>query len=205
MDGGYDDGYRACPCFWGTRPARLVHGLTDILSELPAPRVLDVGCGEGKNAYYMASRGLQVDAFDVSELAISNATRAWPAVAGLRWFVADLTTYPFLDSSYDAIIATGPLHCLASGGMVTGAITRIKLATVRGGYNVISVFNDRAQDLGGHSDEFNPVLLPHSYYVNQYSTWKLLHESDRDLRDFHAHTKTRHSHSITRLLAHKVE
>jgi SAM-dependent methyltransferase len=201
--GGYQDGYRACPCFWGTEPAESVQELADLLSELPAPRVLDVGCGEGKNAFYLASQGIKVDAFDISELAISNAINAWSEVAGLRWHVADLATYPLLENSYNAIIATGSLHCLISKNSVEKAIARIKLATAPGGYNVISVFNDRAQDLSGHSGDFDPVLLPHSYYTSIYSDWTLLHALDTDLHDFHAHIRKRHFHSITRILARK--
>ena len=36
-------------------------------------RVLDVGCGEGRNAIFMAKLGCQVDAFDISENGIAEA------------------------------------------------------------------------------------------------------------------------------------
>jgi len=36
------------------------------------PRAIDVGCGTGRNAIYLARRGLQVDAVDVSEVALDH-------------------------------------------------------------------------------------------------------------------------------------
>src|SRR5690348_10808740 len=69
VDGGYEDGYAACPRFWDERPASLVtahFGPTDI----SPGHVLDLGCGEGNNAAYFASRGSSVDAVDCSALAL---------------------------------------------------------------------------------------------------------------------------------------
>ncbi len=37
--------------------------------------VIDVGCGEGKNALFLASKGFRVDAFDISEPGIEKLKR----------------------------------------------------------------------------------------------------------------------------------
>ena len=37
--------------------------------------VLDVGCGEGKNAIFLAQKGFLVDAFDISESGIEKLNR----------------------------------------------------------------------------------------------------------------------------------
>ena len=37
--------------------------------------VLDVGCGEGKNAIFLAQKGFVVDAFDISESGIKKLKR----------------------------------------------------------------------------------------------------------------------------------
>ena len=38
-------------------------------------KVLDVGCGEGRNSIFMAKIGHEVDAFDVSENAVEKAKK----------------------------------------------------------------------------------------------------------------------------------
>jgi predicted nicotinamide N-methyase len=57
IDGGYDDGYSACPCFWGSSPGSLVRALLDNNPLLAGRAVLDLGCGEGKNANAFALAG----------------------------------------------------------------------------------------------------------------------------------------------------
>ena len=52
-------------------------------------RVLDLGCGEGKNAAFLASRGALVEAIDSSELALANARSAWPSAENVigAWLI----------------------------------------------------------------------------------------------------------------------
>ena len=57
IDGGYDSGYRACPCFWGSDPGSLVSRLATIVPSFTGLQVLDAGCGEGKNAIFLAGKG----------------------------------------------------------------------------------------------------------------------------------------------------
>src|SRR6266849_156523 len=78
-DGGYEDGYRACDCFWGRQPGSLIQKLLEYVFEPAGMTVLDTGCGEGRNAIYLARLGANVRAVDISSRrAIANAQRAWP-------------------------------------------------------------------------------------------------------------------------------
>ncbi|WBQ03892.1 class I SAM-dependent methyltransferase [Kribbella sp. CA-293567] len=201
-DGGYDEGYAACPCFWGKDPATLVERAAT-LTDLSSAKVLDIGCGEGKNSYYLASRGADVRAFDVSGLAIEHTKKLWPPLENLRFEVGDLRQVE-LDGEFDLVLATGSFHCLRDRAEVGDALARMQALTRPGGLNVFSAFNDRSQDLSGHGAHFQPCLLPHEYYVDAYRDWELLHASDTDLADFHPHTEVPHHHSITRLLARRT-
>ena len=73
IDGGYDSGYRACPCFWGSDPGSLVARLAEIIPSFEGFQVLDAGCGEGKNAFFLAAKGAVVQAYDISQLAVQHA------------------------------------------------------------------------------------------------------------------------------------
>ena len=55
------------------RPSSEIVSLSE---RLPAgASVLDAGCGEGRNARFLAARGFQVDAFDVSAAGIDKLVR----------------------------------------------------------------------------------------------------------------------------------
>ena len=49
LNGGYDDGYSRCARFWGRSPGSLVQRFIANVA-CKGLRILDLGCGEGKNA-----------------------------------------------------------------------------------------------------------------------------------------------------------
>ncbi len=65
--------------------------LTDWAPRLPSGAALDVACGAGRNALFLASAGFRVDAVDISGVALDRA-RAAAAARGLdvRFIEADL-------------------------------------------------------------------------------------------------------------------
>lgn len=59
---------------------------------LPPGRALDVGCGEGADAIWLASRGWQVTAVDISRVAVERAAaQAAGIIPNMAWTRADLT------------------------------------------------------------------------------------------------------------------
>jgi SAM-dependent methyltransferase len=200
-DGGYDEGYRACSCFWGTRPGSFVLKAAKVYGTLNGACALDVGCGEGKNAVFLADLGAHVTAIDISDAALANALRLWPENHRITWTRADVRS---LDMSrpFDLVVAYGLLHCLRSEAEVAVVVSTLQALTRKGGLNVVCAFNDRSQDLRAHPG-FSPCLLPHSAYVNFYRSWEIIAEADADLVETHPHNGIEHSHSLTRILARK--
>lgn len=82
---------------------------------LPVGRALDLGCGFGRAALFMAGLGWRVDAVDFVAAAVDVA-RARAAAAGLadriRVHVGDITDLAFLDGPYDLALDVGSLHSL---------------------------------------------------------------------------------------------
>jgi SAM-dependent methyltransferase len=202
--GGYDDGYRSCPCFWGTQPSSLVRRVTEWIPSLHGLRVLDVGCGEGKNAAFLAAHGARVDAFDVSPVAIAHARKVLAEVSNVRLEVADIQEAPLEFGAYDLVVAYGLLHCLPNETAVRFALGRLADATKPGGLHIVCVFNDRSQDLSAHPG-FAPVLLPHHWYRERYASWRILEATDQDLTERHPHNLIEHTHSMTRLVARRPD
>jgi len=68
----------------------------DVVAELPPGRALDLGCGEGADSVWLAERGWDVVAVDISETALGRAKEA----AGTRG-VTDRIEFVQLDLSED--------------------------------------------------------------------------------------------------------
>ena len=91
--------------------------LPDAVSGLPAGRALDLACGAGRHAVWLALRGWRVDAVDGSETAISLLL-ANAELAGCRdrieAHVADLEAdppgFPIAPEAYDLIVDCYFLH-----------------------------------------------------------------------------------------------
>ena len=76
---------------------------------LPAGgRVLDLACGGGRHAVYLAGRGHAVEAVD-RDLGLSEAVRATP---GVTWRQHDLEgqPWPYAPASFEAVVVTNYLH-----------------------------------------------------------------------------------------------
>jgi len=78
-------------------------------------RALDLGCGPGRNALYLASRGFEVDAVDLSPVAIDWAReRAAETGADVRFLCGNAFTLTEAELSgpYDLIVDSGCFHHL---------------------------------------------------------------------------------------------
>jgi len=101
----WDERYRAGSYSGRTHPTAL---LVEWLAELPRGRALDVACGTGRNAVFLAGAGYRVDAVDISPVGLERGRRA-AAAAGVevRWLEADLDDDPdraLPDERYDLIV-----------------------------------------------------------------------------------------------------
>jgi len=72
---------------------------------LPKGRALDIAAGEGRNAIFLAERGFDVEAVDISKVALTRARKlAQARGVKIRTISADLDTYPILKEVFDLII-----------------------------------------------------------------------------------------------------
>lgn len=198
--GGYEECYDKCSCFWGREPGSLVRRLAGLLPSMEGMKVLDAGCGEGKNAAFFAQQGAHVLAVDVCEQAIANARREWGDKLPMELRCAELRDIVLEEAVFDIVIAYGLMHCLEDEATVSATIERLQRATKQHGWNIICTFNSRYQELDAHPG-FRPTLLPHQFFVSRYDRWRVVEATDLDLRETHPHNGIEHVHSMTRILA----
>lgn len=92
----WDERYAAAPLVWSAGPNQFV---ADELGDLPPGRALDLACGEGRNAIWLAARGWDVTGADFSAVAIEKARQLSSEV---DWVVGDALTWAGRD--YDLAV-----------------------------------------------------------------------------------------------------
>ncbi|MEK6726529.1 MAG: methyltransferase domain-containing protein [Deltaproteobacteria bacterium] len=81
-------------------PSRL---LMDFIPSLTVGRALDIACGEGRNSIYLARKGFNVDAIDISDAALAKGRAAADGLK-INFIAADLEAFQIPEDSYDLII-----------------------------------------------------------------------------------------------------
>ncbi|WP_309094047.1 class I SAM-dependent methyltransferase [Streptomyces sp.] len=113
-DGFYAERSRPVPFFAAKPDENLVRHVAD--GRAGAGRALDLGCGPGRNALYLAARGFEVDAVDLSPAAVDWAReRAREAGAeGVRFHCGDAFALAGteLTGPYDLVYDSGCFHHL---------------------------------------------------------------------------------------------
>jgi len=106
----YEDDYRKAEYFWGVEPNTACLKVIELMPPTKPLKLLDIGCGEGKDAVFFARCGYNVSAFDISEAGLEKTRQlAEKASVHVRTFRADLWDYR-LDESYDVLYSSGVLH-----------------------------------------------------------------------------------------------
>lgn len=95
--------YAASELVWGAEPNRFVAEALEGVA--PQGRALDLGCGEGRNAIWLATRGWQVVAIDYSEVALERARHlAAAAKVEVEWVLGDVTTFEPDSASFALVL-----------------------------------------------------------------------------------------------------
>jgi SAM-dependent methyltransferase len=145
--------YTASDLVWGVAANRFVVAETE---PLQPGRALDLACGEGRNAVWLAERGWSVTGIDYADVAVERARRL-AAARGLavRFVVGDVLTEPLDDGAYDLVLLS--YVQLPSDERAT-VLHRAAVATAPGG-TVLLLGHDLRNHDEGHGGPKDPSVL----------------------------------------------
>jgi SAM-dependent methyltransferase len=124
---------------------------------LPPGRALDIGCGEGANAVWLAARGWRVTAVDFSEVAIERGTRlAAERAVEVNFVQADASAYR-PEHQYDLITS---FYIQLPPGQRASMLANAARALAPGG-TLLFVSHDRSSPPDGWTDEDLLTLTTH--------------------------------------------
>lgn len=147
----WDDRYAERRQLWSGRPNG---ALVAEAAGLAPGRVLDVGCGEGADALWLARGGWDVTALDVSGVALERAAgHARDAGLSVRWVHAALTEAVLPPASFDLVSAQYPALLRTPDA----AAERALLAAVAPGGVLLLVHHAGMETQQAHDSGFDPA------------------------------------------------
>lgn len=138
---------------WGAGPNRFV---AEELEGLVSGRGLDLACGEGRNAIWLAERGWTVTAVDWSGVAIERG-RELAAARGVtvEWVVADVLEWEPPGRAFELVL----LAYLQLPEPQRSAVLHAAASAVAAGGVLLAVAHDRSNLEGGHGGPQHPAVL----------------------------------------------
>jgi SAM-dependent methyltransferase len=132
-------------------------------------RVVELGCGSGTNAIYLASKGFDVTALDVAPTALAIARRkAARAGVTVRWLLADVLAPPELEP-FDFIFDSGCYHGVRRGN----AAGYVKTASVLSRPGTLMLIH------AGNANEprhYGPPRVEETELIGDFAaTWDFVH------------------------------
>lgn len=164
-------------------------------------RVLDLGCGDGRHAVFLANLGHVVDAIDVSSAGIAKINRLKEKynLQNLHTFIGDVTDFE-LSTTYDLIISHGLFHFIEREDWQK-LIRRMKSNTSKGGYHIITVFTNEVE-IPEDLKPFVKGIFYEGEVKEYYTDWEIEMYRSYQFEDEHEHN-IRHCHAVNKIVARK--
>lgn len=200
----YEKKYDRQDYYWGIEPNRLCYEIMRHRPPVKAYRVLDIGCGEGKDAVFFAKNGYIVSAFDASENGIKKAKElAKQHRVNINFFQADINEYE-LNEEYDIIFSSGVFHYLKPNRRER-FIENLQEYTTDNGMHAINVFVKKSF-IATAPDSEETELRNEPWYSGElmqyYHDWSF-HKYEEEIFDCNS-GGIPHRHCINRMIAEKV-
>lgn len=200
MKNPYDDRYDQDAYYWGFKPSSTCLRVLQLLPPEKPLKLLDIGCGEGRNAVFFARNGYEVTAFDLSSKGVEK-TKALAENIGvnINVFEADVLKYR-LKEPFDILFSTGVFHYVPNS-LRTEMINNYMEHTMPSGLNVFSAFVKKpfipkapdAESIANHWKSGELFTYYHEWQI-EYCTEEIFDCNSSGVP---------HKHAVNRIIAKK--
>jgi SAM-dependent methyltransferase len=165
----WDERYASAEQVWSGLPNA---ALVSEVAELRPGRALDVGCGEGADAVWLAQRGWDVTALDVSKVALERAARhAREAGVCVQWVHSGFEDAQLPQDAFDPVSAQYPALRRTPGKEAERGLMR---AVAPGGFLLVVHHADRdAGHVEAHRFDPEDYVAPADVAALLSSDWQV--------------------------------
>lgn len=142
INADYENRYQKDDYYWGVVPNQLCYEIMKLKPPVKPLKVLDIGCGEGKDAVFLAKNGYFVSAFDATDNGIEKAKQLADKVGVyVDFFKANIEDFR-LTKNYDIILCSGVMHFVRPE-FRAGIFENLKQSTNSNGVHAMNVFVEK--------------------------------------------------------------
>lgn len=201
--------------YWGFKPNPT---LESFIGLIPKGKALDLGGGEGKNSFFLAENGFEVEVVDKNQKSLEKC-HCFADEYGLRiqTVLSDIRDFKFVKDKYTLIISTAALDFLKKSEIEV-LIENIKRALKKDGHVFLMVFSredpmyQKIINIGLQEIEKDTFYLPkfkthRHFFTSQelrkvFQDFKIVDLAERKFKDT-GHGE-HHFHDVIEILARKI-
>ncbi|MWV42535.1 methyltransferase domain-containing protein [Paenibacillus sp. HJL G12] len=197
----YEKEYKRSDYYWGFEPNSVCYKVIQLMPPNKQIKLLDIGCGEGKDAVFFARNGYDVSAFDVSSAGVEKTQNLAEKVGvKVNVFQADVLDFR-LNSYYDIIYSSGVLHYIKPEYR-SEIFDNYKEFTNKNGLHILNVFVDKPFIAPPPENEPNAYRWHSGELLSYYNDW-FFQDSSEVVFDCNS-SSIPHQHAMTKIIAKKV-
>ncbi len=169
----------------------------------PGSTFLDLGCGQGKDALFMARNNFQVTAVDASEAAISQlkSTAQAEGLKNLKAIRSDVKDFKIENNKYEIIFGNNLLQFLDKDSALP-IVNDIKEKVSPDGYIILASFT--TDDPSYSKQKENKAYFKPQELLKLFAGFKIIHYFENKVMDNgHPGSPESHQHGVVRIIAQK--
>lgn len=198
----YESRYSTEEYYWGVKPSEMCFEVMRLLPPERPLHLLDIGCGEGKDAVFFAKNGYRVSAFDVAKSGVDKARRlADKHRVNVNFFKADIRDFR-LENEVDIIFCSGVLHFVPEK-LRREIFENLQRHTSSGGVHAMNVFVKKPFIPVPPDKDSRNYRWVSGELTGYYTDW-LLHRCDEVVFDCSS-GGVPHKHCMDIMIARKYE
>ena len=196
----YNSRYSKKEFYWGLKPKKIVVDSVQHISQ--NAKILDLGCGEGKDSFFLAKNNFDITAIDLSKEGIRKVQElAKEEKIKIKTKVSEIQSYLKNCKKFDAVFAINVLQFIDEKNIFK-TIKKIQSRTKPKGLNVISSF------IAENSKQKKMSLSKGKYFFEKgeikdlYKDWKIIFYEEK-LGKWETHGEPKHRHFTVKIIAQK--